>query len=57
MIKIKAKKIITILKEEMDRTSGGWVEIYETKEFFNNIIFLLQQGEKYEAIFKGNSDN
>ena len=46
VIKMEIKEIIEILKNEMDKTSGDWVEIYEEKKFFNNIIFLLQKCEK-----------
>lgn len=38
-----AKKIIEILENEINKTSGEWVEIYEKKEFFENIITLLKE--------------
>ena len=51
---MEVKKIIEILENEMDKTSGGWVEIYEEKGFFENIITLLKKGEgrPEEKIYK-----
>ena len=42
---MEAKKIIEILENETNKTSGEWVEIYEKKEFFENIITLLKKEE------------
>ena len=42
---MEAKKIIEILENEMNKTSGEWVEIYEKKEFFKNIITLIKKEE------------
>ena len=51
---MEVKKIIEILENEMNKTSGGWVEIYEEKEFFKNIITLLkeEEGKPREKIYK-----
>ena len=42
---MKVKKIIKILEDEIDKTSGEWVEIYEEKKLFENIIALLKEKE------------
>ena len=42
---MEIKEIIEILENEMNKTSGEWVEIYEEKVFFQNIITLLKQIE------------
>lgn len=43
---MEVKDIIGILEDEIDKTGGEWVEIYEEKAFFQDIIALLKQEEE-----------
>ena len=43
---METREIIEKLENEINKTSGEWVEIYEEKVFFQNIIALLKQEEE-----------
>ena len=47
---MNTKEIIDILEDELSRASG-WAEVYETEDFFNSIIILLKEGEKYKEMW------
>jgi len=46
---MNTKEIIETLEDELSRASG-WAEVYETEDFFNSIITLLKEGEKYKSL-------